>query len=597
MITLKIKKWAPIAGIEHTHTDWQISTTPDDTNIIDEELYSSEYLTIYYSTVTPPVGVAYYIRARRYFSDGSIGNYSDWVAVIGTPDNNRLVINIDVAIDKPLVYVDENIIKDSSIPNFTIETSDFKSNIEGHYSTHWVIYNGMGKVVFKSLYDTTNLTSITIDKSSIGLNNYAYIKIVAIHATATGITSPSGFLYINLANDLFNYEIANRDMDRIYPYSDYTITLNKINQYKVFGVIELALLRAVDGEELFKQTIDPNTGVMRVPGNFIEENSTYLLTLLSLTRDGNYIKNSYMLKSVDINERDIIDKNYTYKLKQEFLYDRGTNILGSFFVTSEWYNGNIPVIESDIVKMLKYDTNTDRLVYADNVNNINIGTNSSNIWMKLLANNNLVIHRVKDTGGCIFDVYEYNPYFNTMQYKHGIEVNDETIALGKTNGITMIGIDEAIYIPVGSNILRKVNFTTKVITNVTTIPMNNLGNATLLNSHDGRVVVIGGADDLTKSYYIKENLWLDHLRNPIEFRNSDLQKIDLQNGDSLIYMTNYSGSNDYLHYDIKNGELNVISDNLVNNTEPDSLIKLKNGRVLRKALDPDTNTDILYIVN
>jgi len=596
MITLKIKQWVPINDIEHVSTSWQVSTSPDENNVIDSVDQSSDFLTIYYSNVTPPVGIAYYIRAKRYFNNNTDSGWSSWVPVIGKPETNTLVINIDILVERPLVFIDENEIKDNTKETFTINTSEFKSNIDGHHHTHWIILNGRDEVVYESLYDETNLTSITINKNDIKLFNMAMIKIVVIHCTATDVCSENGRISLSLSNDLFNYEIVNKDNDRVYPNSDYIVKLEKIDRYKSYGVINVKLLEAVNGNLLYEKDIDKNANRFLIPGQYLKENESYSCVITSISRDGSILTNSMLIKTIDLNERDVIDFNYKYELKSEYLYDMGSFKMSNFLVTHEWYNRNIPVIINDEFKIYVYDNVEKKLVPGDNISNVNLYSNKDNIFIKLLGNNNLVIDSVNDSGNPIFDVYEYDPYTNTVQYLHGIVRDDEDISLGKTNGLVMVSIDEAVYIPVGKSVIKKVNFTTKEITTLTNIPMNNLGNATLLNTHEGRVVVIGGSDDLTKIYYIKENLWLDGLRTPIPFRDSDLQKVDLNNGDSVIFKTNYVDNNNFLHYDISEGTLKEIVNPLSNNAEPDSLIKLKTGNVLRKVSDPDSETDKIIVM-
>jgi hypothetical protein len=123
--------------------------------------------------------------------------------------------------------------------------------------------------------------------------------------------------------------------------------------------------------------------------------------------------------------------------------------------------------------------------------------------------------------------------------------------------------------------------------------MNDLGNATLIDTHDDRVVVIGGSDDISKIYYIKQNLWLDNLRTPIPFRSNDLQKVELLNGNSVIFKTNYTDSNNFMVYNIKDGTLQEVIDTTVNNTEPTTAIVLKTGDIIRVSLDPDTGTNYI----
>jgi len=232
MITLKIKKWVPINNVDHIQTSWEVWGDAAMTIKLDSLYNSTEFLDIYYSNITPPTNAVYYIRAERFFNNNTSSGWSDLVPVRGSVEDNAstLLINVDVVIDTPMVYINEDEIKDKSKSTFTIKTSTFKSTLEGHSLTDWVIYNGTGDVVFASLADTTNLTSITINKADINLYNLAMLKIIAIHGTGSGMTSRAGIRNIILSNNLFNYEITNTNNNRVYPYNDYIINFKKVNQ-------------------------------------------------------------------------------------------------------------------------------------------------------------------------------------------------------------------------------------------------------------------------------------------------------------------------------------------------------------------------------
>ena len=595
MITLKIKKWVPINNIDHIQTSWEVWGDAAMTMKLDSLYNSSEFLDIYYSDITPPVNAVYYIRAKRFFNNKTDSGWSDLVPVRGSVEDNAstLLINTDVIIDTPMVYIDEAIIKDKTKPTFTITTSTFKSTLEGHSLTDWVIYNGVGEVVFASLANTTDLTSITINKADINLSNLAMLKIIAIHGTGSGMTSKAGIRNIILSNNLFNYEITNTDNNRVYPYNDYIINFKKVNQYKDYGVIKLEVFDTFTKDPIYSKNILPTASRVLIPGELLADDSTYTVILLSMVGDGSYLTNEITLNTVTINEFDIIDKNYTYANKTEFIYDTGANLIPSFMVTNEIYTKQIPMVNNKQFVLANYDRSTKRLNVVKTLSNVTLYKNQDNMWIKLLSNNLLVINTVNNNGNVVFDIYDFDSYTNTVQFKQTITLTDETTPLGKTNGIVMTGIDEAIYLPVGGSKLKSVNFSTKTVTTVTTIPLTGLGNATLIDQHDGRVTVMGGTSAISKDYNIKEKIWLDGVRIPKPFRNSDLQKIDLVNTNSVIFKTNYKDSNNFMIYNPINGTLDDITNPNVNNTEPTTCIKLKTGDILRVSIDPNTKTEFI----
>ena len=599
MITLKLKPWVPIAGLEHIKSSWQVATDIEFTNILDDVIESNEFLNIHYSTVVIPEGATYYIRAKRHYNNDTSSDWSTAIPVVPKVDDSNLLITNDVTIDKPMVYLDLDVIKDDAIDSFDIETSVFRSTTEGHFGTTWIIKDGSGKVLFASLFDKENLTSIAVSKNMVNLENVSLINAYAIHMTATGICSEVGVKTLILSEDVYNYEIDNSDLQRTIPNADYLIKLNKVDQTLPYGVTSITVSNAFDVETtLYHRDLTITDSSIGIPGMILQPDTTYIIALAGYGVMGKHIRHVIMKTTIS-SELTNIDLNYEYMNELNFLYDTNENIFASKFISSEWHNNQIPIPMKDgTVHKYIYDRKIGRLVDHGIISELYISNSGyDDVYIKLMENNRLVVDRVSDGGFPTFDVYALNPSTEEISYIHSIQRIDELYTLGKTGAIVHLDDTEAIYLVAGSAKLRKVNFTTKKITDIAFTPFDDIGLGTIVDlSIDKLMLLSGGNDGATKLYDIVEDRFVDGPRIPEAFRNKSLQAVKLVNNDTAIFRTDFidGDDNDFLIYNIGSDTLDTVSVDSYNNEFTNTSILLRTGGVLRNLVDPDTNTTYIY---
>ena len=599
MITLKLKPWVPIAGLEHMKSSWQVATDAEFTNILDDVIESDEYLNIYYSSVVIPEGTTYYIRARRHYNNDTSSDWSAAIPVVPKVDDSNLLITNDVIIDKPMVYLDLDVIKDDDTDSFIIETSVFRSTTEGHFGTTWIIKDGSGKILFISLSDEVNLTSIIVPKSDVNIENVSLINVYAVHMTASGISSEVGIKTLILSEDVYNYEINNNDLQRAIPNADYTLSLNKIDLTLPYGVTSITVTNAFDIEStLYHKDISIEDSTIIIPGDVLQPDISYIVALAGYNIDGQHIRNIIMKTTIN-SELTNIDLNYVYENELNFLYDTNENIFASSYISHEWHNNQIPIPMKDgTIHKYGFDRDTNRLIDLGIMNELQISNSDvDDVYIRLLENNRLVVDRISDGGFPTFDVYAMNPSTDEITFIHSILRTDETHTLGKTGGIVHIDDTEALYLVVGGSIIRKVNLSTKIITDIATVPLDNIGLGTMIDLAIDKVMVIGaGSDGESKLYDVDDDQFADGPRIPLGFRNHTLQAVRLINNYTAIFRTDFieGEDNDFMIYNVDDGTLDTVSVDSYNNEFTNTSILLRTGGVLRNLVDPDTNTTYIY---
>ena len=230
MLIITIAPYKPIDNLEHFATSYYIASDSSGTTILNSIENSTTYLNLYPCTLETPLNTSYWYRYKRHIRDNTTGEiiaspYSEWTEYKPVANTSDLVIYNEISIDKPLVIVDKKLMEDISRTTITINSSDFRCNNDNHESTHWIIEDAVGNLLYTSLYDTVNKLSLTINKSTIEYDSRSYLKIYVIHRSTTGVESEAGLLKVNVNES--NFEI-NSTLSRIIPYTSCRIKLKKI---------------------------------------------------------------------------------------------------------------------------------------------------------------------------------------------------------------------------------------------------------------------------------------------------------------------------------------------------------------------------------
>lgn len=143
----------PAGSDSHVSSDWQIATDEGFANIVVSTTADQQNLTSWPLPESLPIDTLVYARMRQ--TGNSLGQ-TEWSPVISFTTTNQYIVAptitspADGAIDVPEQPV--------------LEVSAFATNpvgVDTHVATSWWIYDNLGAIVWQSLNDTTNLTSIT----------------------------------------------------------------------------------------------------------------------------------------------------------------------------------------------------------------------------------------------------------------------------------------------------------------------------------------------------------------------------------------------------------------------------------------------------
>ena len=582
MVTLKIRPWDTIDGITHSTTSWRVSTDLAMTNIIDELVDDSVWLTIYYSAVTVPLGVTYYASSQRTLSDGTVLPWTDPFPIRSTNNTQALLLHEEIVIEQPIVEVDEDSLLDTST-DLILNTSTARSAGDNHFSTHWIIESN-DKVIFSSMYDQDNLTTISIPKDSINLSNVSSLKVTVIHNTASGIESKPGVIIKNIHE--YNFEILT-NLYSVDPYLDLNILFKRIVVSDIIGIRKAVLKGKFSDEVVFEQSYVTDIDRIRIPKELILPDREYALELHVVS--GVYSDILYYTVNTNSNTtRSLyVNKDYTYENNiVPAGNDANTNILdmASYYETFDHFTlGSDPDTSTDLYKYVYDRANSVLTCTYDYIPGSSILDTVTGLYSRVLEGNILLTDTLNN-GYPTFVTYEYNPIDNLVTIKNTIERTDEVNPIGITNAIVPIDISTLYYLQVdNATCLSILDISTGSVNKTIDHPGNPIDNGFLINLGDGRLLIGGGDNTKTFIYNISTSTWSDGIAMPLEFRNIPLRVDNLINRDAIVYRTVKDGSYDddnILKFDHLEQDFQLIEPGTNNTEAHTSSILLADYRVL-----------------
>lgn len=544
MITAIIKPWVPINGLEQTSVSWVVGTSVDEnglvTDIIDQAL-NSDMLTMFYSDVEVPIGVTYYVQAKRHFNDSSADYWGKPLAVSsGEIDFNNIILNGDIFIEQPYVIVNGDDFK-SENSKVTIKTTRFRSNLDTHFATHWIIKDGSGKVLYINLLDKVNKTSIEID------NDYIYrskskLKVIAIHVGASRVESKVGYKDIVL-NDKVNYEITTKLLN-VDPLEDLIVKFKPVTDYDL-RIVRVDLVDGVTGSDVLSNlTITDDK--LTVPWYLLQEGSKYKLKITSYdvtnATDDSTMVVYQPLTVLRLENTSITNPEYKYSnTLVTYTDDRLFNTVPTAaFHCEAMLNGTI-LMPAD-------DGSVDIWVFKDNffskttskANGLTLASDSlNNLLLKPLTKSLILVDGLNTDGKPTFQLFKYDINSDKFSLINSKTRTDETACLGWSNSIIQVSSELLLYSVWGSNLLRTYNVVTNEVNDINYIPLEGVTKAILLRLRNSRIFVANGTDYHAAIYDIERNRFIEGYQFvPAEFINENLRAIQLINGSSLIVKLN-----------------------------------------------------------
>lgn len=275
MVILRILDLPLEDGVTHEATDWQVSDQPSFATKTLESLGDTRNInTIIFNEVLDP-NIKWCARARARLSTG----YTIWGNLdIFLPENDNV---IDASEDLPsrvsIPQISTNSDpKDHDVSMFTISANGFETLGNGTLSaTTWIIEDINGKVVWSSVYNTTDKTTIDITNLILKSNMVYRIKVM-FHSTSQD-ASPFGCLIIKTAdNDEIN---LNTYLDWVDIGDPITLVSNKIE-----GVTSttwsIIFVNQNYSEVLWTTTTrTPNEHTVDMPTSILTDDKLYILKI------------------------------------------------------------------------------------------------------------------------------------------------------------------------------------------------------------------------------------------------------------------------------------------------------------------------------
>jgi len=587
MVTLHVRDWGGLYGLDHTATSYKIGVTKtmisgkeEVTDIIDSITQSTEYKNVWYSDVVVPAGEVYYASFMRHLSDGSYTQWSQPIELLPSIQNSLMYTYKDTVINKPIIKTNNTQYTDPGVTNLIIETGPFISNNDTHHHTHWVMTDQNGDVIYSNLYNETDLTSITIPKASI--NRYTTLNVLyltVIFGTYVGVHSKPTTVQIHLANT--NYQFTN-DLSHVVPYTTLTLGIDLIDELLPHGIIRLEVLDSKNNN-IYKTDVTEEATEISIPSVILYPNSNYVIVVYSTDSSGEITTRRYILTTIQTKQYIPYDPFTIYPDEPTEIRTVASDYPKNV-ITSEWYNGVIllPEAGSSSLKYYTYDSINDNLVLVGNYNGIVIdSSHTDEVWIELLENNTLLVDHINVDGYPTLGVYQHDPITNTALFITNIIRTNETKSFGYNNSVYIKDLDTLIYFPYGTNVLRKLTISTGTIVDLTTIPDDHTGGC-MINMTNDRLLVYGGPTSKDQIYRIADNVWTEGENADASWLDQDLRGYSFPNGSGIItrQVTDVTYDESYIYYNKLTGDITEKQMDLTNDMPIDVYIRLKNKDVV-----------------
>lgn len=540
MILAKLSEWDNSTGLEHTHTSWQVALDQDFNSLVSDEP-NTKMVILYYSMVEVPKDATYYLRAKRHFNDGSEGTWCDPIEINNIEESyGNMLLGKDPTITQPYVYVEKDDIM-SANEDLTIRTSTFQSNTDTHDATHWLVYDGDDNLLFSSMFDKENLTSITISNLII-FKQKEKLKFVAIHRGTSGVESKHGKKIIKLADD-YGFKVYT-NLYNVPVLETLNVTFEPNNGKNTVNINRVELAN-FDTNETITTLVKSTSNTWVIPYFYMKANAKYKLKVYTNNAYNNQLDVVYLTVSVtDIKKVVVKDEKYEYK--QEVIHMQNTvsklNIIPDNVYTESMFNNLIliPDFESKKIKLFKhFKSGNSYLLEYQNIYAEGITLPDSNdygdVLIKVINNNRILMDMLNEDGKPTFYVYEYNISNSTFSLLNTLTRDDETSTLGKSFAFAQISIDKIIYNINGTNKLVEYDMVNNSKTNLPDIPLANITKAVVIRCRNNRLFIGNGVSyDAVLFNYEKLDYESGYVFGPSTFLGRDLRTIPLINGGTLV---------------------------------------------------------------
>lgn len=542
MITAMIKKWKVINDLEHIATTWVVGTSLDSegmvTNVIDRA-DKSDMLTMYYSDVEVPIGATYYIQAKRHFNESSVDYWSKVLSITSEEvDFDNILLNGDVRVEQPYILNDKEDFF-SGKEKITLRTSKFRSNLDLHLATHWMILDGAGNVLYINLMDKVNKTSIDIDNSYV-YQNKSKIQVLAIHVGVSGVESKLGKREY-IMNNGGNFEITT-NLSSVVALEDLNIKFKTIIPNQDLLIVNIDLVHGVTGEMILPSLAMTNNTIT-IPWYILQEGSKFKLKIECYATSTTTMVVYKPITVQYFNNYVIKNPEYSYQDKLVSYEDETSNyLLPNYpFHSESMFNDMILIPKvSKVVEIWKFEN--DKLFKTTiNAEGITLLSDKiDNLLIKPVSKSLILIDELNDDGKPTFQLYKYDLNSGKFSLQYSKVRDDESKCLGTVGSLLQVDGSKFIYNPVGTNKLRTYDISTNEVKDLNLIPIEGIDKAVLLRARNNKIFIGNGKDYNSVVYDVEKNKFLEGYKfGPDEFVNKNLKLLPLINGSTLIINLDY----------------------------------------------------------
>lgn len=589
-------------------TTFQLATDPSFKNIIFSERKDipNNILHIVFNYVLEPL-TTYYVRGIRHFEDETQDEPTEYSEVMSDSGlYYRLCYNRDNKVFNPWVRVNTDELFDEEAEFFTLSTSKFKAKESGHVSTHWIIEDGAGKVLFASLNNSEDKISIKIKKTADILNrNKLYFKV--IHVGTEHVESGVGVFMIN--QEKFNFEIAS-PLSNIKPGEDYQLLLRRVTE----GTMGVNMVQVMsDDEQVLYQKMSPvddydaDEVMFVIPWYLMRHNENVHVIISGLDTYGYLGQRHVYLKTSDNNIREIEDVDYKYKNVVNKVSETYNKYYSDAVYSIEIPNGYIPMPENGKLGLYKYtyDKDTGILVKeGSELKGVSLLTEENNYtFIKYTENNLLLIDcwRKLENGSKepVLLVYRHNKHSDVYNLITMLRHPDGDLDTMSNNNIVQISPDEFLYVPNKLGKIFKFNITNGTCESIADLPHKGLeysNNTTIFKMNSGRIYISGGTEPYSYAYDYNKNTFKTIISyEPVSFYNTTLFTSYLVNGDVIISKRVYVDGdydNGVLLYSNRERVFKDLEMKFKNGETPNGSITLLNNEILlTRRANGDVNSN------
>lgn len=559
-IVVNLEPWPDDSPVRHDSTKFIVL----DGNKL-EVTHETTTSMVFVKEIDIPIGSTYYVVAERQFSlkdsnyDISNINYRSEEFVISNNETeiSNMLLAKDIVIETPYIFIDRNDIINGTSDTFVINSSKYKGIGDGHTHSHWIIkYNG--EIIHRVINNRVNKTSITLEKNLV--KNLPSFEVYCTHCS-NNIESSIGKLKITL--NTLNFELTNNITSLVSTGTK--LLIKRINTTRPLGLTKITIKHQDEVIKIIET--DP----------LLEDDFSYILssTILEIKRDmiielyGNDItgelgRKVYKLDMIDnLYNNDSINIDVKYDMKLESISFEGKLPV----IVSDSFRNNVFIPNNNMLEVFNVSEDGS-LTYNKSIQSLSLGNvTKDNMFIKYTDDNYLIVDAMLDMyngNHPRFIVFKHDVYKDTFTITNVMDRNDELYPLGYNNAIEFLGNGDFIYSIYGSNEMKKVNYLTGTIVNTKPIPETEIDGAMIMKMLDNNILVLSNKTHKSYIYNIEENNYRSAMSIPFnQIINKDLKKLDLANGDKVLFTIDDNTSDGTLvWFNSKESTLTVMSDKI-----------------------------------